>query len=298
MTARSAYKAREVATIERRSVAAPFDSIIKNLNPFALARNLWTHRDLVRQFTGREIAGRYKGSFFGLFWSFFHPLVLLLTYTFVFGLVFKSRWGGHSSASLGEFSLVLFSGLIAFNVFSESVNRSAGLIPSVPNYVKKVVFPLEILPVSVLGSSLFHALVSLGILVGASLAFGPGLRWTLVLLPVVALPLLFLTLGLSWFLAALGVYVRDVHYTVTLVVQVSFFVTPIFYPLDAVPEGFRHLVELNPLSPVVDNFRRVILWGTLPEWKPFAVWLGVTGVVMLLGYAWFMKTKKGFSDVI
>ena len=157
MTTRLADRPREEVIIERRSVSAPFDNIVRNLNPVALARNLWTHRDLVRQFTGREIAGRYKGSFFGLFWSFFHPLVLLLTYTFVFGLVFRARWGERGSTSLGEFSLVLFSGLIAFNVFSESVNRSAGLIPSVPNYVKKVVFPLEILPVSVLGSALFHA---------------------------------------------------------------------------------------------------------------------------------------------
>ncbi len=246
MSSRAANASRREVIIERRSVSAPFDSILRNLNPLALARNLWTHRDLVRQFTGREIAGRYKGSFFGLFWSFFHPLVLLLTYTFVFGLVFRARWGERGSSSLGEFSLVLFSGLIAFNIFSESVNRSAGLIPTVPNYVKKVVFPLEILPVSVLGSALFHALVSLAILLGASLAFGPGLQWTLILLPVVALPLLFLTLGLSWFLAALGVYVRDVHYTVTLAVQVFFFLTPIFYPLEAVPEGFRRLVGLNP----------------------------------------------------
>jgi lipopolysaccharide transport system permease protein len=267
-------------------------------NPMHLARNLWRHRNLIRQFTRREIEGRYKGSFLGLFWSFVNPLVLLLIYTFVFGIVFKTRWPQSRSGSLGEFALVLFCGLTAFNIFSECVNRAPALIIAVPNYVKKVVFPLEILPVSVLGSALFHALVSLGILLVANLLVRGVLQWTVVLLPLVMLPLVFLGLGLTWFLASLGVFIRDIGYAVALIVQMLFFVTPILYPLEAIPQPMQTIIRLNPLTSIVENFRRVILWGMLPAWTGLGLWLVATGIVMLLGYAWFMKTKKAFADVI
>jgi lipopolysaccharide transport system permease protein len=274
------------------------ESVLHYLNPIAMARNLWRHRDLIRQFTRREIEGRYKGSFLGLFWSFINPLVLLLIYTFVFGLVFKARWPNAKTDNLGEFAGTLFCGLICFNIFSDCINRAPGSIISVPNYVKKVVFPLEILAVSAFGSALFHALVSLSILLCANLLFNGSLQWTLLLLPIVALPLVFLSLGLSWFLASLGVFIRDISYTVTLIVQVLFFVTPIFYPLQAIPEPYQSIIRFNPLTSVVENFRRVILWGGQPSWTGLLLWLLATGVVMLLGYAWFMKTKKAFADVI
>ena len=280
------------------AISAQSPSPLQYINPLHLARTLWRHRELIRQFTRREIEGRYKGSFLGLFWSFVNPLVLLLIYTFVFGIVFKARWPNAKTDNLGEFAITLFCGLTAFNIFGECVNRAAGLVIGVPNYVKKVVFPLEILAVSVLGSALFHGLISLSILLAANLILNRTLQWTLVLLPLVALPLVFLSLGLTWFLSSLGVFIRDVGYTVTLIVQVLFFVTPIFYPLENIPLPFQTIIRLNPLTPIVENFRRVILWGWLPSWSGLALWLLATGALMVLGYAWFMKTKKAFADVI
>jgi lipopolysaccharide transport system permease protein len=278
--------------------SARAQSLWQYLNPIHLMRNLWRHRDLIRQFTRRQIEGRYKGSFLGLFWSFVNPLVLLLIYTFVFGVIFKARWPNANSGNLGEFATTLFCGLIAFNIFSECVNQAATLIVGVPNYVKKVVFPLEILPICALGSALFHAIVSLSILLAANFWISGSLHWTLVLLPLVALPQLFLSLGLTWFLASLGVFIRDVNYTVGLAVQVLFFITPVLYPLESIPEPFRSIIRLNPLTSIVENYRRVILWGWLPSWSGLALWLLGNGVVMMLGYAWFMKTKKAFADVI
>ncbi len=279
-------------------ITARAGRVAEHINPFALARSLWHYRDLIRQFTRREIEGRYRGSFLGLFWSFVNPLVLLLIYTFVFGIVFQARWPQSRTNSLEEFALVIFCGITTFNVFSECVGRAPGIIVGVPNYVKKVVFPLEILPVSVLGSALFHSLVSLSILLIANLLVTGTLPWTIVLLPLVVLPLIFLSLGMAWFLASLGVFIRDIGYTITLALQVLFFLTPIFYAIELIPEPFRTAIRFNPLASIVENVRRVILWGTLPSWRGLAFWVLVTGTIMVLGYAWFMKTKKAFADVI
>ena len=280
-----------------RITASP-DAVARHLNPAALVRNLWRHRGLIAQFTRREIEGRYKSSVLGFGWSFVTPLVLLLIYTFVFGVVFRSRWPGTKTTSLSEFGLVLFAGLIAFNIFSECLLRASALIVSVPNYVKRVVFPLEVLAVSVLGSALFHALISLSVLVSAQLVLTGRLEATLVWLPLAALPLIFLSLGLTWFVASLGVFVRDLPYAITLLVQILFFVTPIFYPLEQVPGSFRTVIGFNPLTSVVENFRRVIFLGAVPEWIELSLWLVLTAAAMVLGYAWFMKTKKAFADVV
>jgi lipopolysaccharide transport system permease protein len=280
------------------TVTAQSPSLLHYLNPLHLVHNLWHHRDLIRQFTRREIEGRYRGSFLGVFWSFINPLVMLAIYTFVFGVVFQARWSTTDTGGLSEFALILFCGLTAFNVFGECIGRAAIIVVGVPNYVKKVVFPLEILPVSVLGSALFHSLVSLAILLVANLLITGTLQWTLILLPVVVLPLLFLCLGLMWFLASLGVFIRDISYTVALVVQVLFFLSPIFYKLESIPEPLQTFIRFNPLASIVENVRRVVLWGWMPSWVGFTLWFMLTGAIMLLGYAWFMKTKKAFADVI
>ena len=241
------------------------ESVLHYLNPIAMAGNLWRHRDLIRQFTRREIEGRYKGSFLGLFWSFINPLVLLLIYTFVFGIVFQSRWPTAKTGNLSEFAVTLFCGITAFNIFSECIGRAAGIVVGVPNYVKKVVFPLEILPVSTLGAALFHAGVSLAILLIANLLISGALPWTLVFLPVVILPLIFLSLGLTWFLSSLGVFIRDIGYTVTLIVQVLFFLTPLFYAVESIPEPYRSIIQLNPLTSIIENIRLAVLWGDVPD---------------------------------
>ena len=279
-------------------ITAGREGVLRHLNPIRLAVSLWSHRNLIAQFTRREIEGRYRSSVLGFGWSFVTPLVLLLIYTFVFGIVFRSRWPGSTTDRLAEFGLILFAGLTAFNVFSECVLRASSLIVAVPNYVKRVVFPLEVLPVSVLGSALFHAGISLAVLLTAQIVVAGRLQWSIAWLPLAALPLIFLSLGLTWFLSSLGVFFRDLNYALTLVVQVLFFVTPIFYPLEQVPPALRGPIRLNPLTPIVENFRRSIFGGTTPEWGDLAAWIAATAIVMIFGYAWFMKTKKAFADVL
>jgi homopolymeric O-antigen transport system permease protein len=287
---------KPLLTSARVATAAP--SLVRSLDPLALVRRLWSHRTLVRQLTRREIEGRYRGSFLGLFWSFVTPLVLLGIYTFVGAVVLKIRWPGSATGGLGEFALMLFAGLIAYNVFGECVSRAPGLIVAVPSYVKKVVFPLEVLPVSVLGSALFHALVSLLALFAFQIVRGGRLSWTVVLLPLAALPLALLSLGLTWFLASVGVFLRDLGYAVPLVLQVAFFATPIMYPAESVPSRFRAALQLNPLAWTVESFRTLVFRGARPDWTGLMAWTAVGAVVMLLGYAWFMKTRKGFADVM
>jgi len=278
--------------------AAGSPSVARSLDPLALAGHLWNHRALVWQLTRREIEGRYRGSFFGIFWSFVSPVVLLGIYTFVGGVVLRIRWPGSAAGGLGEFALMLFAGLIAYNVFAECVSRSAGLVVAVPSYVKKVVFPLEILPVSVLGSALFHGLVSLAALFAFDLVRRGELAWTVLFLPLAVVPLALLSLGLSWFLSSVGVFLRDLSYAVPLLLQVVFFATPIMYPPESVPPRFGIALRLNPLAWTVESFRGLIFRGTPPDWTGLAAWTAAAGVVMLLGYAWFMKTRKGFADVL
>jgi lipopolysaccharide transport system permease protein len=273
-------------------------SLWRYLNPLHLLRTLWAHRELIRQFARREIEGRYRGSVLGLFWSFINPLVMLVIYTFVFGIVFKARWPETGTQSLGQFALVLFCGLVSFNIFSECVSRASTLIIGVPNYVKKVVFPLEILPVSVLGSALFHGVISFSVLLVANIIINHTVQWTLILLPVVMLPLVFFSLGLSWFLASLGVFLRDINHIIGLALQVVFYASAIFYPLEALPSYAQSIIRFNPLTSIVTNFRRVILWGMMPNWTGLLLWILITGLILVLGYTWFMKTKKAFADVL
>jgi lipopolysaccharide transport system permease protein len=268
------------------------------LNPVFMVRQLWGHRSLIRQFTRREIESRYRGSFLGLFWLLVHPLVQLMIYTFVFGIIFRSSWNRGGPQSLTQFALILFCGLITFNIFSECVSRASSMIVAVPNYVKKVVFPLEILPVCRLGTALFHALINLLVLLVANLLVNQTIQWTLLLLPLVILPLIFLSLGLAWFLASLGVFLRDLSHIIGLVMLVLFYASAIFYPIEVVPPFAQSIIHFNPLAVIVANVRSVTLWGMTPNWLELGFWLVATGAMMMLGYAWFMKTKSAFADVI
>lgn len=279
--------------------ASTTESCVHYCNPCRMVRGLWAHRELIAQLTLQEITQRYRGTYLGVLWSFLTPLLMLLIYTFVFSVVFQARWGDvKRPTDVGQFALTLFAGLIPFNVFAEVVTRAPTLILQVPNYVKRVVFPLEILVVVALGSALVHSLISVGILlVGIVLHLGFVVPMA-ILLPFAYLPLILLSLGLGWFLASLGVYVRDVGQTMTLAVQVLFFMTPIFYPLSAVPAQFQFVMYLNPLTTVLDGFRQTLPWQQPLSWQPFMVWTTVAAVLAILGYVWFMKTKHGFADVM
>lgn len=266
-------------------------------SPREMVVSLWRNRNLIKASVKREVLGRYRGSVLGILWSFFNPLFMLAVYTIIFSAVFKARWGTGSDSKT-EFALVLFAGLMVFNLFSESINRAPTLILSNVNYVKKVVFPLEILPAVTLLSAMFHALISLGVwLLAYGLFFGVPHATTL-LLPVIALPFVFLIIGLSWALASFGVYLRDVSQVIGVITSVLMFLSPVFYPASALPENYRYLIYLNPLTPVIEMTREVLYWGKMPDFQLLGVYWLVTAFIAWLGFAWFQKTRKGFADVL
>lgn len=263
-----------------------------------LGKSLWRNRQLIIQMARREVVGRYKGSAMGLAWSFLNPVFMLAVYTFVFSVVFKARWGIGGDESKTQFALVLFVGLIVHGLFAEVLNRAPVLILSNVNYVKKVVFPLEILPVISMGAALFHTLISLFVLLAAFTLFNGHLHWTVVFTPLVFLPLIILTLGLAWMLASLGVFLRDVGQTIGLITTVMMFLAPVFYPITAIPEEFRPWIMANPLTVMIEQAREVLIWGRQPDWAGLGIYTLVATFVAWAGYAWFQKTRKGFADVL
>ena len=265
----------------------------------ALGKSLWRNRQLILQMTKREVVGRYKGSALGLAWSFFNPVFMLVVYTFVFSEIFKSRWGGiGGDDSKTQFAVVLFVGMIVLSLFSEVLNRAPSLILNNVNYVKKVVFPIEILPVIAMGTALFHGLVSLGVLLAAFAIFNGFLHWTAIFTPLVLMPLVILTLGLAWMLASLGVYLRDVGQTIGIITTVLMFLSPVFYPITAVPEEFRPFIMANPLTFIIEQAREVLIFGHVPDWTGLCIYTLAATAVAWAGYAWFQKTRKGFADVL
>lgn len=282
-------------------------SITTTINPhaaqpaslLALGKSLWRNRQLIRQMTKREVIGRYKGSAMGLAWSFFNPVFMLMVYTFVFSEVFKSRWGDiGNSESKTQFAVILFVGMIILSLFSEAVNRAPRVILSNVNYVKKVIFPLEILPVVAMGAALFHSFINFCVLAAALYIFNGYLSWTVLLVPIVILPLVILTMGFSWILASLGVFIRDVGQTVGMLTSVLMFVSPVFYPISAVPESFRVYLMANPLTFIIEQAREVLIWGHQPDWVNLGEYTLVATFIAWLGFAWFQKTRKGFADVL
>jgi lipopolysaccharide transport system permease protein len=266
-------------------------------SPREMLASQWRNRELIQASVKREVLGRYRGSVMGILWSFINPLFMLAVYTFVFSVIFNARWGTGSDSKT-EFALVLFAGLIMFNLFAESVNRAPVVILSNVNYVKKVVFPLEILPTVTLLSSLFHGLISLGVWLLAYLLFFGFPHVTVLYWPLIALPLMLFIMGLSWALASLGVFLRDVSQFIGVVTTVLMFLSPIFYPVTALPDTYRHLLYLNPLTPVIEQTRDVLFWGKAPNFALLGIYWMATAIIAWLGFAWFQKTRKGFADVL
>jgi lipopolysaccharide transport system permease protein len=265
----------------------------------ALAKSLWRNRQLIVQMAKRDVVGRYKGSVMGMAWSFFNPVFMLVVYTFVFSEIFKTRWAGvGGDDSKTQFAVVLFVGMIVLGLFSEVLNRAPGLIISNVNYVKKVVFPLEILPVIAMGAALFHSLISLGVLLAAFALFNGYLHWTTIFIPLVLLPLVILITGLAWILASLGVFLRDVGQTIGLITTVLMFLSPVFYPVAAVPARARPFIMANPLTFIIEQAREVLIWGQLPNWLGLGAYTLAATLVTWAGFAWFQKTRKGFADVL
>jgi lipopolysaccharide transport system permease protein len=283
-----------------RSSAPP--PISAHLSPAGLAASLWRHRALIRSFSSREVLERHKGALLGIGWNVASPLLALGVYTLVFGYIFGQRWGKGGLPEHLDFPLTYFAGAALYGVFAEAMGRGPTIVSGKPNLVRKVVFPLEILPVTVVHAGVVHALVSIGVLLGvlAAVTGGAGVHPTIALLPLVLLPLVLLSVGVAWTLSAVGVFIRDLRPVTVVLTQLLMFCTPLFYTVDRIPEDkpwLRWIIVHNPLSVIVESGRRVLLWGETPEWGRLG-WTTLAGLLAAVGgHAVFSALRRSMADV-
>ena len=276
----------------------PAKSDNKNMFSMRFPRTLVIHRELWYRLTEREILGRYRGSLLGIAWSLITPLSMLAVYTFVFSQVFKARWGGIEHTGPLAFAVNLFAGLIVFNMFGECVNRAPGLITSNPNYVKKVIFPLEVLAMVTVGSSIFHALTSLLILLFFTFLAYHSLHLSLFWIPLVWLPLILSSLAISWILSAAGVFLRDIGQIAAVFLNMLMFLSPIFFPSSALPEKWQPILRLNPIASVIEETRNVLVYGHNPS-SQYIVFSTFTSIILCeASFRIFVRSKRAFADVI
>lgn len=254
-------------------------------------------RSLIMGLARREIEARYKGSFGGIGWYVVQTILTVAIYSFVFGTLLRARWAETGQAPI-NFTMALFIGLLVYNLFSEAVGRAPTLILANANYVKKLVFPLEILPLVALLVALFNLVVGVLVFLAMSLLLQVDLHWMGLWVPVILAPFVVLVLGLMWFLASFGAFVRDTAQVVGLAINMLMFLSPLFYPAGTLPEGFRAWIWLNPLTFPMEQARRALLFGQAPDAVGLAIYAGVAGAVALLGHLWFAKTRQAFADVL
>ena len=266
-------------------------------SPISMIGSLWTNRRLTIELASRAVRARYRGSVLGLAWSLVTPILMLVTYTFVFSLIFRAKWNDQGSTEV-QFSVILFSGLILHSLLSDLLNRVPGLIAGNANFVKKLVFPLEILvPVEFL-AGLFNVLIGCSVLLAIHFYFGGQLNSNAAFAPLAVISLGPCILGLSWFIAATGVYFRDLGHLMPIVTMLLLFLCPIFYPLNAIPEAYQHYLLLNPLTIPIEQFRVTLLFGMAPDWLLLGKYSCFSLATMVVGFWWFQITRRGFSDVI
>lgn len=258
--------------------------------------SIWRHRALVVELAKREFSGRYRGSFGGLMWSFAQPLFLLTVYTIAFGVILRARWG--FSGGTADYALMIFAGLIVFNAFAECLAKAPALITSNPNFVKRVVFPLELLPWVMAITAILHAFIAVAVwILGYVVLFGVPRASTL-LVPVILICFFPLLLGTGWLLAALGVFLRDVSQLTALLAHALLFLTPIFYSIDAVPPLLQPVLMANPLTFIVEQLRLVLFFGQVPILKGLVVYFALSS-----GFAWmclllFRRLRPRFADMV
>jgi lipopolysaccharide transport system permease protein len=267
-------------------------------SPAEIFHSIRRNWQLAVQMSKREILGRYKGSVMGLAWSFFNPVLMLAVYTIFFSVVFKTRWGVGDAGGHVDFAVVLFVGLIVHGLLAECFNKAPMLITGNSNYVKKIIFPLEILPWIALGSALFHSAISVGVLLILQLLLAGFIPWTAIFFPLIITPLLFVILGVSWFLASIGVYLRDIAQTIGLVTTVMLFLSPVFYPASNLSPKMQFVMMFNPLTLIIEESRKVLLFGEMPNWAGLSIYLLFSLTIAWGGFWWFQKTRKGFADVL
>lgn len=269
---------------------------IAKIGPLSFIESAIENRSLIGRLTKREIAARYRGSLLGMAWLLITPLLMLGVYTFVFSVIFQARWG--TSVARGDFALFIFSGLILFNLFSECIIRAPGLMLENVSYIKKVVFPIEIQAWVTILVALVNAILSSVILLVFYFYIRGTPPITALLTPLIVAPILLISIGSVWILSSLGVFLRDLRQLVGVIVTVFMFLCPIFYPIEAVPEKFRWLLLLNPISIMLEESKKILFFGVMPDWNLLMIAIPVSWLIAWLGYWWFMRTKKGFADVL
>lgn len=256
------------------------------------------HKNLLYALVKRDITARYRGSWLGLFWSILNPVLLLVVYYFVFTHVFKARlpqlYGGRDIA----FSGFIFSGLIVYFLFSEVVTRAPSVIQDNANYVKKVVFPIEVLPVVTVLSAVFNFVIAFGVLQGFLLLSGEGVKLASLVFPLILLPYVLFLLGVAWFVSALAVYLRDVTYVVGFIATAMMFLSPVFYPPEVVPDAFRVVMFFNPLTYFIESFRMSVVAGVVPPASFMLIPTAIGVAVCAAGYGFFQRVRSGFADII
>ena len=270
----------------------------KRILYLSFIRSISSNRELIARLTEREIYGRYRGSILGVGWSLLQPLALLGVYTLVFSQIFRSRWGSLEGTGPLGFAINLFAGLIVFNLFSESISKAPYLVTKNPNYVKKVVFPLEALGVVTVGNSIFHSASRLIILMIFELIAFHKIPLSILWLPIVWIPLILGTLACTWLLSAAGVFLRDIGQLIGVAISMMMFLSPIFYPVSALPEKFQPLLLLNPIAAVIQQTRKVIVLGQAPSLHYVLIGTLATIITCEASYRIFNKSKHAFADVI
>lgn len=270
----------------------------ESISPIALLKIVLRHWELIKRMIWRDVVARYKGSFFGFIWSFFNPFLMLGIYTFVFAIVFQARWGGEQNGFETNFTVVLFVGLIFHAFFAEVIGRAPNIITQNENYVKKVIFPLEILPIIYVGSAVFTATVSFVVLVFVYFLLVGLPYWTVLYAPITFMPFIPLTLGMGWILSSLGVYLRDINQIIGSLITALLFLSPVLYPVSTLPQKIQLIIYLNPLTFPIEQARAVIIFNQNPDWSGTAIYSLVSCLICYTGYVWFQKTRKGFADVI
>lgn len=265
-----------------------------HLNPLRIFDDIWRHRYLLGQLVKRDVLLRYRGAMFGVLWIFLSPLMMLAIYAFIFGQVFQSRWPQQDGGL--PFWLLLYIGLITFNIFAETVSRAPMSVRAYPSFVKKIIFPVHILPMVPFGAALVHGSFNFLILV-AVLAWVGSFHMQMLLFPLLLLPVMFLALGISWFVAAWGVFIKDMTQIIPVFVQMLMFLSPVFYPSSAVPKILRPVYQFNPLGTAIESSRAVIT-GQAIEWGAWSTAFGVCLAVAILGYAFFQHSRDEFADVL
>lgn len=262
-----------------------------------MVKTIIKNRYLLGQLVKKDIELKYKDSVLGMLWAIIVPMLMIVIYTFVFSIVFRPQWISEQGSRF-EFALMMYCGLVAFNMLSDVIGRSSGIIAANVNYVKKVIFPLELLPVMITMTALFNSCVSLVVLVIAKLILTHSISVTLPMVVIVYIPLVIFTIGVSLILASVSVYLKDIASAVSVLITVLMYISPVFFTVDSVPAPYKIVCEINPLTYMIENFRNVVLYGTMPDWKYMLISCVVAVLTAWIGGIVFRRLKEGFADVL